>query len=362
MDQQVIRVLLIEDDEDDYVLTKDLLSEVTPWKLDLDWASTFKEGLDKARNGEHDVYLLDYRLGERDGLDLLREFQRHDCKAPVILLTGQGDREVDLEAMMAGAVDYLEKDQISVQVLERAIRYAIERKRVEEVLRESEKQLKMLSSKLLEAQETERKLVAQELHDGITGALVGIKFSLESKLLQMGESRDPLPGISLEKIIVMVQNALEELGRISTRLRPAILDDLGILATIRWYCQGIQSTYPGICIEEKLEVLEDDVPDSLKVAIYRISQEALNNVTKHSKADRVTLCLKKAGDRLELCINDNGQGFELRDISAKFGTPEGMGLTSMKERTEFSGGSFAVSSAKGAGTSIRATWKVGMNQ
>jgi signal transduction histidine kinase len=360
MSDQMIRVLLIEDDEDDYVLTRDLLSEVPGCTFHLEWTPSFEEALDKAQRGGYDVCLLDYRLGERDGLDLLHELHQAGCRVPIIMLSGQGGHEVDMQAMGAGAVDYLEKDGISASMLERTIRYAIERRRVETALRESEKQLKILSSKLLEAQETERKLVAQELHDGITGSLVGIKFSLESKLLQMGRGMEP-PGISIERIVGMVEGAIEEVGRISTRLRPAMLDNLGVLATMSWFCQEFQETYQRIYIEEQIEVAEDEVPGDLKVVIYRVFQEALNNIAKHSGADRVTLCLRKGSDNLELCVTDNGQGFEMQKVIPRIDTPGGMGLTSMKERTEFSGGSFEISSTKGEGAGIRATWKLNEN-
>jgi signal transduction histidine kinase len=358
---QAIRVLLIEDDEDDFVLTRDLLSEVSSGIFDLEWASSFEEGLDKMQCGEHDVCLLDYRLGDRTGLDLMQEARQRNNGVPVILLTGQGDHDVDVTAMMCGAADYLEKNQISVAILERAIRYAIERKRVEAVLRNSERQLKDLSSKLLETQEAERRLLAQELHDGIAGTLVGIKFSLESKLIQMTEGKGA-QAVSLERIIGQVQNVIEELAMMSTRLRPLILDDLGIVDTLDWFCKDFQNTYPGIRIDSRIDVSEEEVPDLLKVVIYRIVQEASNNVAKHSKADRLTLSLNRDDDILELYIEDNGQGLDMDGPLRGLGAPGGMGLTGMKERADLSGGSFAISSTKGAGTSLRAIWKVGSDQ
>jgi signal transduction histidine kinase len=98
------------------------------------------------------------------------------------------------------------------------------------------------------------------------------------------------------------------------------------------------------------------VPPSLKIVIYRISQEALNNIVKHSKADQVTLSLRKTGDPIELAIRDNGQGFDLEEALSKGGYERGLGLSSMRERVELTGGSFSIESNKGAGTVIRATW------
>ncbi|HJW92547.1 MAG TPA: EAL domain-containing protein, partial [Thermoanaerobaculia bacterium] len=138
MDAREIRVLLVEDDEDDYVLTRDLLADSRRTRFSLDWIPSFGEALGTIANGQHDVYLVDYRLGEHDGLEVLREARVAGCTRPIILLTGQGDGEVDIAAMKAGAADYLVKGQIDSQILERSIRYALEHNRTLEALRESE--------------------------------------------------------------------------------------------------------------------------------------------------------------------------------------------------------------------------------
>jgi diguanylate cyclase (GGDEF)-like protein/PAS domain S-box-containing protein len=133
-----IRILLIEDDEDDYVLTRDLLGDSRRTRFALDWVTSYDEALAAMRKGEHDVYLVDYRLGEHDGLEVLREARAAGCLRPIILLTGQGDGDVDIAAMKAGAADYLLKGQIDAQILERSIRYSLEQNRTLEALRESE--------------------------------------------------------------------------------------------------------------------------------------------------------------------------------------------------------------------------------
>lgn len=135
-DREHINVLIIEDDEDDFFIARSLLSKTTGVRCDLDWAQSFEEGLEAITTRAYDVCLVDYRLGARNGLELLREASEQGVDTPMILLTGQGDLQVDLEAMMAGAVDYLVKGQIDAQLLERSIRYARERKRAEERIRE----------------------------------------------------------------------------------------------------------------------------------------------------------------------------------------------------------------------------------
>jgi PAS domain S-box-containing protein len=135
---QTIRVLLIDDDEDDYILTRKLLSEVKVGKYKLDWASSYEEGLKAAGRGEHDVCLVDYRLGERTGVQLIREARAPRISTPMILLTGHGSDDVDVEAMQAGATDYLIKNETPATLLDRTIRYALElnteRCRAEEAL------------------------------------------------------------------------------------------------------------------------------------------------------------------------------------------------------------------------------------
>jgi PAS domain S-box-containing protein len=135
MSDAPVKVLLVDDDEDDYVITRDLIAQIKERRYHLDWINSYDAAVPVIRRQEHDICLLDYRLGERTGLELLRESQSLNCRAPMILLTGQGDHEIDLEAMKAGAADYLVKGQLNANTLERAIRYAIEGKRAEERLR-----------------------------------------------------------------------------------------------------------------------------------------------------------------------------------------------------------------------------------
>jgi len=124
-----LKVLLIEDDEDDYILARGLFSEIKGWQVDLEWVKSFGTGLDTLARGQHDVCLVDYRLGAQNGIELLRAAFERGCNAPIILLTGQGEREIDLEAMRAGAADYLVKARLDSGLLERSIRYAVERRR-----------------------------------------------------------------------------------------------------------------------------------------------------------------------------------------------------------------------------------------
>ena len=126
-----VHILLIEDDEDDYLLARDMLTEFEHSKFDLDWASDYDFALNAIARRAHDVILLDYSLGAKTGLDFLKEAISRGCESPIILLTGQDDRDIDVKAMEAGAADFLIKSDINAALLERSIRYAIDRKKDE---------------------------------------------------------------------------------------------------------------------------------------------------------------------------------------------------------------------------------------
>ena len=128
-DTPQIKVLLVEDDEDDYILTRSLFTEMTGCKFQLEWFKSYHLGLEAMVRNQHDVCLLDYRLGARNGIELLTEALGRGCQAPIILLTGLGEHQVDVQAMRAGAADYLVKAGLRADSLERSIRYALERKR-----------------------------------------------------------------------------------------------------------------------------------------------------------------------------------------------------------------------------------------
>jgi diguanylate cyclase (GGDEF)-like protein len=132
MVDEILKILLVDDDEDDYIITRDLFSEIKGMTFDLQWISTYDEAIEVMALNNHGVYLLDYRLGERTGLELLSKAISNGCRSPIILLTGQGDHELDIKAIKTGASDYLVKSEINADLLERSIRYAIERKRTED--------------------------------------------------------------------------------------------------------------------------------------------------------------------------------------------------------------------------------------
>jgi signal transduction histidine kinase len=229
------------------------------------------------------------------------------------------------------------------------------RKRSEEALRESERQLHHLSAQLLATQENERKRIATQLHDSIGQSLSAIKFSIEEALEKLGENGVRQDFKSLHAAVPITQDVVDEVRRIQKNLRPSMLDDLGIVATLGWFCRDFATIYSGIQVERIVAVREGEVPEPLKIVLFRIVQEAMNNVAKHSRADRVELNLKTVEDGLELRISDNGVGFDVQTtISGSH--PGGLGVSSMRERTELSGGVFTLETLEGKGTAVAAFW------
>jgi PAS domain S-box-containing protein len=127
VEDQPIKVLLVDDDLGDIEMVRSMLAQAEHGQYRVDWVSSYEEALDAFRKNQHEIYLLDYFLEDRSGLDLLREAEAHGVTAPMIMLTGRGSSQVDLEAMEAGAADYLVKGAFDPNGLERAIRYALGR-------------------------------------------------------------------------------------------------------------------------------------------------------------------------------------------------------------------------------------------
>jgi PAS domain S-box-containing protein len=230
------------------------------------------------------------------------------------------------------------------------------RRLAEDALRKSDKELRILSNQLLSTEEKERKRMARELHDGIGQSLSAIKFSVENTLRELHDRADLTALASLQTVIPITQKTIEEVRRIVEDLRPSILDDLGILATITWFCREFQTVYSNIRIERRIDISEADIPLPLKTAIYRVLQEALNNVAKHSRADRVQLSVTQQDHEIVLAIKDNGDGFDLEGTLSLTPSQRGFGLASMRERVELSGARFDIRSQIGDGTTIEVVW------
>ena len=131
---KTVRILMVDDDQDDYIIIRDLLASLPFHRFDVTWTSACSEGIEILIQQEHDICLLDYRLGTHDGFEILKEASLRGMDTPIIFLTGQGEYEVDVRAMKAGAADYLVKDTLTASLLERSIRYTLDRMSVARAL------------------------------------------------------------------------------------------------------------------------------------------------------------------------------------------------------------------------------------
>jgi signal transduction histidine kinase len=219
-------------------------------------------------------------------------------------------------------------------------------------LRLAESELRLVSAALLSSQEMERKRIACELHDSIGQALNSIAFSSDIAL-DMVRSEDLRNAEEmLLRLSAQAKQAVGEVRRIAMDLRPATLDDLGIVGTLSWFFREFRSIHPELEVIVDIDVSETDVSTNLVTAIYRVVQEACSNVVRHAGASVLRVALHRVRDSLHLRIEDNGRGIEGSER-------QGMGLRSMRDRVQFSGGSFRLESGVGKGTSIAAAWCAG---
>ncbi len=350
--EPALRILHLEDDVRDAELVREmLLSEgVACDILRVDTQAAF---IDALQRNKFDLIFADYSLPAFDGISALKIAKEETPDVPFLFITGKMGEDRAIETLKRGATDYILKDNLSrlVPSVNRALRESrekIDHKRADEELKESQRKLRHLSSELLAAQEKERKRIAGELHDSVSASLGAILFSIEKILGQA--TQDERTRAGLRDLISKVQQVNQETRRIMAALRPSVLDDLGIVPAMIWFCREYEKIYSHIRVEKEIDLSESDLTDSLKTAIFRVSQEALNNIAKHSRATLVNLALQRVNGGIELTIRDNGQGFDVDT------TKRGLGLSTMRERTELSGGTCRIESVRGTGTIIRCSW------
>jgi PAS domain S-box-containing protein len=230
------------------------------------------------------------------------------------------------------------------------------RERAESELRQARSDLRLLSSQLVAAEQLERKRIARELHDGIGQSLGAIKYGLEncSRLLAAGDSAAAAHG--LRGLIDGMKRSVDELRRVSMNLRPTMLDDIGAIATVSWFTREFRALHRSLRLETLVEAREADIPPQAKTALFRILQEALNNIVSHSRATCAWVSLQRAADSVILRVRDNGAGFDPASFATVDDAGRGLGLASMRERAEASGGRFVVDSKPALGTHILVHW------
>jgi PAS domain S-box-containing protein len=212
-------------------------------------------------------------------------------------------------------------------------------------------QIKRLVRKTQDAMEADRRTIAKELHDSIGASLAAIKFSLEQRLSEMNgvATSGHLP---FEKILTYLSDTIKETKRISQGLRPSTLDDLGLLVTLEEHTQKLHDIYPDIDFVQHFDIEERHIPEPLKIVVYRVVQEALNNACKHSGANKVSVTLVKEDNQLILNIRDNGCGFDISALNHNKKMLEGYGIENMRDRIEIFDGRFNIESGPNKGTCL----------
>ena len=215
-------------------------------------------------------------------------------------------------------------------------------------------ELRLVSAALMTSQEMERKRIAGELHDSIGQALSTIGLIVGGALDALRASDNPGTEQLLLHASDQARQAIDEVRRIAMDLRPATLDSLGIIGTLSWFCREFRTLHADIAVVTDIDVSETGLPAALTTAIYRVVQEACHNVVRHAHASEIRLTLHQRPGMIVLRVEDNGRGLRSDDSGAR--RSQGMGLRSMRDRVEFSGGTFCLASKPRAGTSVVAVW------
>src|SRR3954451_4827750 len=312
-----VRVLLIEDDEDDYVFTRDLLAEIGDDRFELEWAPTYERGLLRVLEDRFDVCLLDFRLGARTGLELLREARMGNSGAPIILMTGQGDQEIDLEAMRSGAADYLVKGEIDAAGLERSIRYAVLHRRMEEerVRLVREQEARHLAEEANRAKDEFIAMVSHELRNPLNAMLGWVTLLSGGKLDAEAQARaltiiERNARAQAQLIDDLLDIARVASGNLRLDLRPVDLAQVVEKALDAMYpAAEAKSIAVTADLERPLEMAAGD-PDRL----HQVVANLLSNAVKFTPGrGTIEVSLKRDGEEARITVRDSGDG-----ISAAF--------------------------------------------
>ncbi|HEX3718204.1 MAG TPA: histidine kinase [Verrucomicrobiae bacterium] len=347
-----IHILMVEDEAADAELSR-LALRKGGFHFSLVRVQTEEDFLRELGGRRPDVILSDYSLPSFDGYSALRIAKEKCPEIPFIFVTGTMGEEVAIETLKNGATDYVLKTRLArlAPSVHRALREAqerLDRQRAEDQLRESHKQLRALSVYLQHVREEERTRIAREVHDELGQALTSCKLDVSwlAHHLSRGqkELREKAKGLSAH-----IDSTIQTVRRISTELRPGILDHLGLVAALEWQANEFQLR-TGIRCDVSTRLDESRLDPELTTAFFRIFQETLTNVIRHAAATRVKVQLKEEASRIILEVRDNGRGIGRDEIS----DPRSMGLLGMRERAALLGGDFSIQRlSAGRGTRAR---------
>jgi signal transduction histidine kinase len=346
-----LRVLLFEDSVDDADLVVRALSEAG-FAIEATRVDTSTDLETALRTGHWDLILSDYHVPPLHAPDVLRLVRRADPDVPIIVVSGAVGEPKAVGLMRGGAQDFVFKDRLYRlgPIVERELDAAAARREgrlAEGKLRDSRERLRVLSKRLLEAQEQERRVLARGLHDDVGQALTAVKLSLQALRRDTGQSPP------LDEALAVVDRAIQQIRSLSLDLRPSLLDDLGLVPALRWYLDR-QSQLAGFAT--RLTANErtcQGAPQEVETTCYRIVQEALTNAARHAQATHIDVTLACADGRWELIVHDDGVGFDVPAARRRAASGASLGLLSMEERATLAGGTLDITSKPGDGTTIR---------
>jgi signal transduction histidine kinase len=346
-----VHILMLEDDAADAELTKYALRK-GGLNFSVDRVETRDEYERELEHNPPSLILSDYSLPGFNGHDALELALRRCPETPFIFVTGTMGEEVAIETLKSGATDYVLKTRLSrlMPAVTRALREAEARaqhRRAAEQLKESHAQLRALSEYLQTVREEERTRIAREVHDELGQALTSCKLDLSwiaSKLPRDFRSLSE----KARRLMAQIDATIHTVRRISSELRPGVLDHLGLVAALEWQANDFQNR-SGIKCEVQASVQDSSLDQNLSTTLFRIFQETLTNVIRHAGATHVRVRLAEAGGRVSLDVRDNGRGISRSEIH----NSRSMGLLGMRERAALLGGDFKIGRVNnGPGTRV----------
>ena len=345
------RVLVVEDE---LVVARDIEQQLTDLGyLPVAIATRGEEAIDLVASLHPNLVLMDIQLaGSMDGI-AAAQIIRDKFALPVVFLTAFSADEVLARAKLAEPFGYILKP-FSERELRTVLAMALYKHQAEAKLQNSTRQLKALSRRVLEAQESERRRVAIELHDELGQSLTAIKINL-----QLNERfKDKSPVDFNQESIRIVEDALHQVRRLATALRPSMLDDLGLAPALKWITEQTAQRV-GFAVSFHHERVQVRLAPEIETACFRIVQEALTNVARHAQASQVDIRLEREGNDLLLTVQDDGQGFDMAAMRERAISGGSLGVLGMQERATLLGGSLDIVSCPGGGSTLqlRCPWR-----